>query len=110
MYIRRLNAMNVPFKFETARATAEESALLDSRATDNFINEETWKRLGVGRRPLKAPITVYNVDGTENKQGKMTHYCRLRVKYNGKEDLQDFYLTDLGKDRLILVKNSFGSS
>src|SRR5712671_4129047 len=32
----------------------------------------------------------------------MTHYCRLRVIYNGEEDLQNFYLTDLGKDRIIL--------
>ena len=32
----------------------------------------------------------------------MTHYCQLRVIYNGEEDLQNFYLTDLGKDRIIL--------
>src|ERR1700756_2879346 len=102
MYIRRLNAMNVPFNFETARTKAAGKALLDSGATDNFISEDTWKRLGVGRKKLEAPITVYNVDGTENKQGKLTYYCRLRVKYDGKEDLQNFYLTDLGKDRLIL--------
>jgi len=32
----------------------------------------------------------------------MTHFCHLRILYNGKEDLQDFYIMDLGKDRLIL--------
>ena len=94
--------MNVPFNFETAHTKAAGKALLDSGATDNFINVDTWKKLGVGRKKLETPITVYNVDGTENKQGKLTHYCRLRVKYNEKEDLQNFYLTDLGKDRLIL--------
>src|ERR1700748_72282 len=32
----------------------------------------------------------------------MTHRCQLRIKYNRKEDLQDFYITNLGKDRIIL--------
>src|ERR1700747_3040349 len=56
----------------------------------------------IGRRPLVKTIKLYNVDGTENKQGEMTHRCQLRIKYNGKEDLQDFYITNLGKDRIIL--------
>ena len=102
MYIKRITSMNVPFSFKTAHTTAEEIALLDSGATENFIDEETWKRMKVGRRPLVKPIKVYNVDGTENKQGEMTHYCRLRVIYNDQEDLQEFYITNLGKDRLIL--------
>ena len=90
--------MNIPFAFSTAHAKAEEKALLDSGATENFIDKETWKRMGVGQRPLIKPIKVYNVDGTENSQGEMTHYCRLRICYNGKEDLQNFYITNLGKD------------
>ena len=56
----------------------------------------------IGRRPLVKAIKLYNVDGTENKQGEMTHQCQLRIKYNGKEDLQDFYITNLGKDCIIL--------
>jgi hypothetical protein len=32
----------------------------------------------------------------------MTHYCHLRISYNDQEDLQEFYITNLGKDRLIL--------
>jgi len=42
------------------------------------------------------------VDGTENKKGKITHYCWLRILYNGKQKLQKFFLTSLGKDRMIL--------
>jgi hypothetical protein len=45
---------------------------------------------------------VHNVDGTENKRGKITHYCWLRILYGGKEKLQKFFLTSLGKDRMIL--------
>ena len=102
MYIRRINAINMPVTFQTAHAMADEEVLLDSGATENFMDEETWKRLGVRRRTLPQKIKVFNVDGTENKKGEMTHYCQLRVVYNGEEDLQDFYITSLGKDRLIL--------
>jgi len=94
--------MNVPFTFQTARAIADEAALLDSGATKNFIDIETWKRMGIEKGPLVKPISVYNMDGMENKRGEMTHYCRLRVSHDREEDLQNFYLTDLGKDRIIL--------
>jgi hypothetical protein len=102
MYIKRITSMNIPFSFTTAHAKAEEKALLDSGAMENFIDKETWKRKGVGKRPLVKPIKVYNVDGTENSQGDMTHFCRLRIMYNSTEDLQNFYITNLGKDQLIL--------
>jgi hypothetical protein len=32
----------------------------------------------------------------------MTHYCCLRIIYNKQEDLQEFYIMNLGKDHLIL--------
>ena len=102
MYIRKIEAMNVPFKFETAHAQAEETALIDSGATENFIDEESFKRLGVGKRTLPRPVKMINVDGTENRQGEVKNFCRLRVLHNAKEALQDFYITDLGKDRIIL--------
>jgi hypothetical protein len=56
---------------------ANKKALLDSGATENFINETTWQRLGIGRKELKRPITITNVDETENKRGKIMHYCWL---------------------------------
>jgi len=81
---------------------AKQTALLDSGATENFISFCTWKQLGIGRQELNEPITVHNVDGTKNKKGKIMHYCWLRVLYNGKQKLQRFFLTSLGKDRMIL--------
>src|SRR5246127_4811527 len=102
MYINKIDALNVPFTFQTAHATAEEKALLDSGATENFLDEETWRRMGVGRRVLDKPLKVINVDGTENRKGTITHYCRLRIIYNGESDLQDFYIASLGRDQMIL--------
>jgi hypothetical protein len=39
MYISEKTSINVPFTFTSARGTAEEVALLDSGATDNFMDE-----------------------------------------------------------------------
>jgi len=102
VYIRKISAMNVPFQFQTAQMKADESALLDSGATENFIDEETWKRLQIGRNELKEKSILHNVDGMKNKKGELTHFCWLRIKYHKQEALMKFYITSLGKDRLIL--------
>ena len=58
--------------------------------------------MGIERRPTVRPMTVYNVDGSENKQGKITHYCWLRVIFQGHSWLQKFFIASLGKDSIIL--------
>ena len=60
------------------------------------------ERLGIGKWEMTTPCRVFNVDGSENKQGILTHYCLLRVKKGKEEDLQRFYITGLGGDRTIL--------
>jgi hypothetical protein len=64
---------------------AKQTALLDSRATENFISYSTWKQLGIERQELDEPITVYNIDRTENKKGKIIHYCWLQVLHDGQQ-------------------------
>ena len=71
--------MNVPFLFNMVRQKANETALIDSGATENFIDIEVWKTLGIGAFKLKKPVKVLNVDGTENKEGRITKYCWLKV-------------------------------
>ena len=75
MYIRRLKAIYANFDFSMVQQVDEEQALLDSGASENFIDEETWKTLGIGAFVLPKPVTIYNIDRMENKQGKITRYC-----------------------------------
>jgi len=42
------------------------------------------------------------VDGTPNIHGTITQVCELQVKQGNKEAKQTFYVTNLGKDRIIL--------
>jgi hypothetical protein len=94
--------VNTIVSFRTLSEQAEERALIDSGATENFIDQDTWARMGIGKRATVTPLTVYNVDGSENKAGKITHYCWLRIIFNGKNHLQKFYIASLGKDNIIL--------
>ena len=102
MYIQRISSVNTKVTFQTLSEQAEETALVDSGATENFINHDMWTSMGIGRRPTARPMTVYNVDRSENKQGKITHYCWLRVIIQGCSQLQKFFIALLGKDNIIL--------
>src|SRR5258708_3990717 len=90
------------FPFETAKQTTDEKGLLDSGATHNFIDIRTIIRLGIGTKRLKKPRTVTNVDGTLNRAGSITRYTNLLFSYKGKETDLPMYVTNLGRDRIIL--------
>ena len=102
MYIQRISAINMKIPFRSLSEQAEETVLIDSGATENFLDKSTWERMGIGNHETVKPIMVYNVDGMENSQGKITHYCWLWVFYTGKQKLQRFYIASLGKESIIL--------
>ena len=102
MYISEKSSINVPFSFVCTRGVAEENALLDSGATENFMDQRMVERLGISLRLMKEPRRVFNVDGTENKHGTLTHCTLLRVKKGDKDLLQWFYVTSLGADRVMI--------
>jgi Aspartyl protease len=81
---------------------AAEKALLDSGATENFIDPRMVEKLGLGSIDLQEPRTVFNVDGMENQDGKITSYCLLNILQGRKEAAQVFFITNLGEDRIIL--------
>jgi hypothetical protein len=58
--------------------------------------------MGVGRIRLGQSKKIRNVDGTHNQGGEITHFCILKVKLGNQERDQKFYITDLGRDRIIL--------
>ena len=71
-------------------------------ATHNFIDVRTVLRLGVGTRRLEEARTVTNVDGTENQSGQITRYANLQLTYNDTTKDTPFYVTNLGRDRILL--------
>ena len=48
-------SLKVPVHLETAQKMANQDVLVDSGATDNFIDPRLLKQLGIGTIPLPAP-------------------------------------------------------
>jgi hypothetical protein len=94
--------MKVPVSFCTSHAIADKKVLVDSGATDNFIHPKLLKQLGLGQRPLDQPKKIWNIDGTMNRAGKLTHYVDLDVRTGKRDKQMRFLITDLGNEDLIL--------
>ena len=79
-----------------------ELALIDSGATEKFIDPKAVTRLRLPTKPLPKPRTVFNIDGMLNQGGSITHKTSLYIKYGIIHRLVDFYITNLGNDRAVL--------
>ena len=77
-------------------------ALLDSGANATFIDVLVAKRLGLPLTPLDAPIRVFNVDGSHNSAGDVTHTTTILMEYLGHREELTAEVTNLGKNSLIL--------
>jgi hypothetical protein len=77
-------------------------ALVDSRATENFIDPHTVERLWLPIQKLQQPWIIYNIDRTLNQAGSITHKCQLKLQFKDLIKMVDFYITGLGQDRAVL--------
>jgi Reverse transcriptase (RNA-dependent DNA polymerase) len=75
---------------------AKKKALVDSGATENFINWWLAKTLKVQTTLLPWPQKVYNVDGMENKAGVIEKHVKLCVQQGNQDQVQTFFITNLG--------------
>ncbi len=94
--------MRISVLFESAHATAEREVLIDSGATDNFISKNLLHRLKIGYLPVENPIKIWNVDGTHNQDGAISHFTDLEVRTGTETKTLRFLITNLGKDEVIL--------
>ena len=81
---------------------AETTALLDSGATENFMNQKYAEWLHLPIKQLENPRPLYNVDGTENRAGALQHYTDLSCQTGNQRTKLRFFLSDLGDHKIIL--------
>jgi len=101
MYISKRNSIQIQFPLQHYQGTAEETTLLDSGATENFIDHKTVARLCLGTKKLVAPRPIFNMDRTLNCHGTITHACDVLILRGQKQERQRFFVTNLGKDHFI---------
>ena len=80
----------------------EAAALLDSRATENFIQELYAQQLKLPIKCLPHTWLVYNVNGMLNKNGHIHSYIDLEMQTGQQRTKLCFFLTDTGEQKLIL--------
>ena len=96
--------MSIPITIKCAEEnkTIETLGLIDSGAGGKFIDQNYAKTLGLETKLLSKPITARNVDGTENKRGKITNYVDLDLTINGRTVKTQLLISGLGKQKIIL--------
>ena len=77
-------------------------ALLDSGVTDLFMNMTFAKKKGFKMEKLKKPLLVWNVDGTINVGGAITHQVECNMFFKGHIERARMDVCNLGKTELIL--------
>jgi len=77
-------------------------ALLDSGATDLFMNATFAKEKGFKMEKLKKPLLVRNMDGTINVGGAITHQVECNMFFKEYMERARMDICNLGKMELIL--------
>jgi hypothetical protein len=81
---------------------AETIALLESGATENFMNLEYAKYLHLPIKVLQQPRKLFNVDGTQNQAGELKYYVDMNSRTGKRQMNLWYFLTDLGEHKVIL--------
>ena len=76
--------------------------LLDSRANTTFINTSVTEQMGLLLQALTTPICIFNVDGSHNLAGDVTHTTTIMMEYLGHCKELCVEVMNLGKNSLIL--------
>jgi hypothetical protein len=91
-----------PFCLKTTRHATEEKGLLNSGASHSFVDIRTAIRLRLGTKKLAQTRKVTNMDGTTNRSGEISKYTNLTFTYQNQTVELPFYITNLGRDCIIL--------
>jgi len=96
------NALYIPMHVRTKLGTHVLPALVDTGATQNFLSEDTAKKLGLTWKEDDTPKPVANADGSKCGSGIITQYCDIPMKLDNLWKEEQFYKTETGTDQVVL--------
>ena len=77
-------------------------ALVDSRATSDFIDQDLVKKRGYQLQRPSQPLKAQNVDGSANQGGVICHKVTLYLRITKTEEKREFLVVNCGQENLIL--------
>ena len=102
VFILSRKLMTVWFFIHSKSKRAKAIALVDSGATENFMNLQYAKSLQLLTKHLEEPQKLFNIDGTQNRSGNLQFYTDLQVQTGSQHTNLRLFLTDLGENWAIL--------
>ena len=99
-YLPSWKAMTVRFYVHTNNGQTVGEALINSGATECFMQLPYARRLKLPIQDMAKPQMVYNVDGMPNKCGEIKYYMDLNMQIGSNYTTFQFFLTGLG-DQII---------
>jgi hypothetical protein len=67
VHITKRNLIQIQFTLQHFKGTSNKTGLLDTGATESFINHESVVCLKLGTQKLPITRPIYNIDGTQNQ-------------------------------------------
>jgi hypothetical protein len=92
------NSISVPINICLSKQTVK--TLINSGADGMFIDQNFTRDFKINY--LDEPVKAYNVDRMENKWGTISSYINLEFKLRDRTFNKWFYVTRLGKQKIIL--------
>jgi hypothetical protein len=80
-------------------------ALLDSGAAGLYVDWRFVEKHQLETKKLDNPILVYNVDGTQNREGEINRSVNLIIGIQDHYEQATFMVTDLGRKNMIIGIN-----
>ena len=77
--------------------------MIDSGTTGIFISSSFVHRNNIVTRLMKHPIVLYNIDGSRNKAGTITHVAKLCLQVGNFNELVEFLIMNISTEDVILV-------
>jgi Retroviral aspartyl protease len=102
MVITKRKSLDIPVDVVTYNKTETVKVLIDSGATDNFIDFRTVAKLQLGTKKLPRAQQLFNIDGTHNQAGLIEESVHLYIDRGDERIETQLHITNLGRDRLIL--------
>lgn len=97
------NTIRIPIICTSDSKPIPTTALIDSGAGEEFINYFFVLKHWLNLHQLHKPLPVFNMDGTPNHRGTITHYILLPIHLpNQTFRTHQLLVTLLGKEPIIL--------
>jgi len=78
------------------------NAMIDSRATEDFIDREVCNKHGIKMIKAKNPRGIYLADGKPSAMGPVTHMTKVPMDISSHRELATFQVVNLQNHEVIL--------